>query len=193
MRTPATPLAFKAGGGLKVENNYWVTLIWGNWKEMSIVFIVTEGVSKQKNQPRLIGNRQAENEKWVSGRNRPLPPLAWEGASRAKRSLDSSTGISRPSSPCSPGTSSQLSPTLPQPHLPQRRKPSRYARFLHLAEGWTASKQRFGSQWAPIEVPWSFWLRGFVHSVVVASEPRATGQCERPSRATLSFPVRRSL
>lgn len=49
---------------------------------MSIVFIVIEGVSKQKNQPRLIGNRQAENEKWVSGRNRPLPPLAWEGESR---------------------------------------------------------------------------------------------------------------
>lgn len=40
---------------------------------MSIVFIVTEGVSKQKNQPRVIRNRQAENEKRVSGGSRPLP------------------------------------------------------------------------------------------------------------------------
>lgn len=56
----SNPVLFQRWGE-RVENNYRMTLIWGNWKEMSIVFIVTEGVSKQKNQPRVIGNRQAKN------------------------------------------------------------------------------------------------------------------------------------
>lgn len=62
-----------------------MTLIRGNRKAMSIVFIVTEGVSKQRNQPRVIRNRQAGNEKRVSGGHRPLPCPEKERAERVSR------------------------------------------------------------------------------------------------------------
>lgn len=96
---------------------------------MSIVFIVIEGVSKQKNQPRVIGNRQAENEKRLSGCRRPLPCPRREKRARSARSRRRRSQGRLSSAQPLPGPPVRLHDSLSPGHSPPTA-----ARPIHLVQ-----------------------------------------------------------